>query len=95
MIGEVTGRSYSDFGLTFRSSPVLLGGKIYPSLGFSPETVYMMAAEVDLSVPRPPNAASNLYPVLLKDVLSNQHLITDAQFLTGAFRLAHALGYIQ
>jgi hypothetical protein len=81
-----------EFGIESRSNPVILGGKYYPSIGFSPETAYCLAMEVDLSVSRPDNAPSHLQPVALKDLLRNQLLIQDAHLLTGLFRLSHALG---
>lgn len=94
MVGEVVGRTLVDFGIKYRVPPVVLGGKFNPSLGFSPETVHMLAGEVDLSAVRPSNSAGRLHTVLLADVLANQHLITDAQLLTGVLRLGHATGVI-
>jgi ubiquinone/menaquinone biosynthesis C-methylase UbiE len=92
MIGEIRARAYMEFGIEAQGKPVLLGGKYYPSIGFSPETAYPYAVEVDLSAQRPENASSHLTPVLLRDLLRNQHLIQDAHLLTSLFRLSHALG---
>lgn len=94
MIGEVTARAYMEFGIEAKGKPIMLGGKYYPSIGFSPETAYPLAVEVDLSAKRPDNAPTQLRAVALKDLLRNQHLIQDAHLLTGLFRLSHALAEI-
>lgn len=94
MTGEVVGRMLTDFGVSFVRPPAQLGGKLNPSLGFSPETVYMLAGEVNLSAGRPSNSKGQLHAVLLQDILENQHSFTDAQLLTGVLRLAHSLGEI-
>jgi hypothetical protein len=94
MVGEATGRMLIDFGVKFKAPPSPLGGKVNPSLGMSPETVHIVAGEVDLNAARPTNSKGQLRAVLLSDLLANQHLITDAQLLTGVLRLGHALGQI-
>ena len=73
----------------------MLGGKYHPSIGFSPETAYPYAVEVDLSATRPHNAPTHLRPVALRDLVRHHHLIQDAHLLTSLFRLSHALGIIE
>jgi ubiquinone/menaquinone biosynthesis C-methylase UbiE len=95
MMGEVTARSYMEFGISSKGKPTLLGGKYHPSIGFSPETAYPLAVEVDLSAQRPANAQTQLRAVGLRDLLKHQHLIQDAHLLTALFRLSHALGELR
>ena len=95
MLGEVSARAYMEFGIESKGKPVMLGGKYYPSIGFSPETAYPLAVEVDLSAKRPENAPTQLRAVALQDLLRHQHLIQDAHLLTALFRLAHALGEVR
>lgn len=95
MIGEVMARVYMEFGFEAKGKPVMLSGKYYPSIGFSPETVYSLVVEVHLSAKRPHNAPTHLRAAALKGLLQNQHLIQNAHILTGLFRLLHALADIK
>lgn len=94
MVAEVGARSFMDFGITFKQPPVCLGSHYYPSIGFSPETAYLMAGEVDMSSMATSPKQTSLVPVRLSDLLAHDHLITDAHLLTGLYRLAHMRGLI-
>ncbi len=94
-LGEISAKAYMEFGIECKEKPVMLGGKYHPSIGFSPETAYPYAVEVDLSATRPHNAPTHLRPVALRDLVRHHHLIQDAHLLTSLFRLSHALGIIE
>jgi methyltransferase family protein len=72
-----------------------LGGSYAPSPGMTPEFVMPLAVEIEAQTARALDARSKLEWVKLDDLIDQRAKIEDAQLLTAAFRLAHALGRLE
>lgn len=79
----------ADFGTGIKRT-VELGGSYFTSAGITPEVVYPLAAEIDLSELR----STSLRFYDLKTLLRDSDLIRDAHLLILLNRLAHALGLL-